>query len=34
MRRLAVLPAKEGEKPWPGQLDKGGWELGYYMKGK
>lgn len=34
MRRLAVLPVKEGEKPWPSQLDKGAWELGNYMKGK
>jgi acetyl esterase/lipase len=34
MRRLGVLPAKEGEKPWPGQFDKGAWELGNYMKGE
>ena len=34
MRRLAVLPVKEGEKPWPSQSDKGAWELGNYMKGQ
>jgi acetyl esterase/lipase len=25
LRRLAVLPLKEGEKPWPAQFDKGAW---------
>lgn len=34
LRRLAVLPAKEGEKPWPNQMDKGAWELGNYQKGE
>ncbi len=34
MRRLALLPVKEGEKPWPKQIDKGAWELGYSMDGK
>jgi acetyl esterase/lipase len=26
MRRLAILPVKEGEKPWPGQFEKGAWK--------
>jgi len=25
LRRLGVLPAKAGDKPWPGQFDKGAW---------
>jgi len=32
LRRLAVLPVTEGEKPWPSQFDKGAWELGNYTK--
>ena len=34
LRRLSVLPPKEGEKPWYKQSDKAAWELGNYMKGQ
>jgi hypothetical protein len=32
LRRLGILPPKQGEKPWTSQFDKGAWELGNYMK--
>jgi len=34
MRRLGILPVKEGGQPWPNQFDKGAWELGNYQKGQ
>ncbi len=34
MQRLGILPVKEDGKPWPGQFDKGAWELGNYQKGQ